>query len=92
MECKECGVELMISDRGKLLFENDDRADMPTRGLLYLQIQMQKPCCVNYDKEVHEERFILTIDERLAAKATGFLYYRHAQRRETKMRRNGASG
>ena len=32
MECKKCGVELMILDRGPLLFENDDRADMPTRA------------------------------------------------------------
>ena len=32
MECKECGLELMIADRGKLLFENDDRADTPTRA------------------------------------------------------------
>ena len=52
----------------------------------------RNPECEEFQRVQHEEKVILTIDERLAAKATGFLYYRHAQRRETKMRRNGASG
>lgn len=46
----------MISDRGKLLFENDDRADMPTRAYYIYKFKCRNPACVNYDKEVHEEK------------------------------------
>ena len=46
----------MIADRGKLLFENDDRADMPTRAYYIYKFKCRNPACVNYDKEVHEEK------------------------------------
>lgn len=56
MDCKKCGVELMIMDRGPLLFENDDRADVPTRAYYNFKFKCRNPACVNYDKEVHEEK------------------------------------
>lgn len=56
MDCKECGIELMILERGPLLFENDDRADMPTRAYYNFKFGCRNPACVNHDKVVCEEK------------------------------------
>lgn len=56
MECKECGLELMITDRGKLLFENDDRADVPTKAYYNYKYSCRNPACVNCGKVVAEEK------------------------------------
>lgn len=46
----------MIMDRGPLLFENDDRADMPTRAYYNFKFGCRNPACVNHDKVVCEEK------------------------------------
>lgn len=56
MECKECGVELMIADRGKLLFENDDRADTPTRAYYIFKFKCRNPECEEFRRVQHEEK------------------------------------
>ena len=45
MECKKCGVELMILDRGPLLFENDERNSegFSTRKRFILTIDENQP-------------------------------------------------
>lgn len=56
MDCKKCGIELMILERGPLLFENDDRADVPTRAYYNFKFKCRNPACVNHDKVVCEEK------------------------------------
>ena len=56
MECKECGVELMIADRGKLLFENDDRADAPTKAYYNYKYSCRNPECEEFRRVQHEEK------------------------------------
>ena len=56
MECKECGIELMILDRGPLLFENDDRADMPTRAYYNFKFGCRNPDCEEYKRVQKEEK------------------------------------
>lgn len=46
----------MIADRGKLLFENDDRADTPTRAYYNYKYSCRNPACVNCGKVVAEEK------------------------------------
>ena len=53
MECKKCGIELMIMDRGPLSFENDDRADVPTRAYYNYKFGCRNP---EYRRVQHEEK------------------------------------
>ena len=72
MECKKCGVELMIMDRGPLLFENDDRADMPTRAYYNYKFGCRNPECEEFEGFSTRNRFILTIDENQPTQTGGF--------------------
>ena len=56
MECKKCGIELMIMDRTRLLFENDDRADMPTRAYYNFKFGCRNPECEEFQRGQHEEK------------------------------------
>ena len=56
MDCKKCGIELMILERGPLLFENDDRADMSTRAYYNFKFGCRNPECEEFRRVQHEEK------------------------------------
>ena len=70
MECKKCGIELMILERGPLLFENDDRADTSNSDAETRSVR-------NTNGFRKRRRFILI--KNLFGNGR-FLYYRIAQR------------
>ena len=77
MDCKKCGIELMILERGPLLFENDDRADMPTRDITTSNSDAETRSVRNTNGFRKRRRFILI--KNLFGNGR-FLYYRIAQR------------
>lgn len=56
MECKKCGIELIIMDRGRLSFENDDRADVPTRAYYNFKFGCRNPECEEFQRVQYEKK------------------------------------
>ena len=52
MECKECGMEAMILERSKLLFEDDDTAEKETKAYYIQKYGCRNPHCRNHREKV----------------------------------------
>lgn len=60
--CKECGTELYIMDRSKLLFENDDTAEQQTRAYYIFQYGCRNPHCKNHSTK---EKQIVLVEKKV---------------------------
>ena len=57
MQCKECGTELYIMDRGNLQFENDDTAEEQTKAFYIYKYGCRNPGCKNHSTK--EKQIVL---------------------------------
>ena len=51
LKCNECGTELYIHEKSRLLFENDDTPEQATRAYYIFRYGCRNPNCRNHGKQ-----------------------------------------
>jgi len=59
MICKKCGMEAMIQERSKLLFEGDTSPEEETKAYYIQKYCCRNPNCGAYGKEIAEKKVYL---------------------------------